>query len=76
MRYRRVVVAGGSYFFTVNVAERQGSLLVDYVDVLRDVVGAVKSRHPFEIDAMVVLPDHLHALWTLPVGDADYATMF
>lgn len=71
MRYRRVDVAGGTYFFTVNLAERKRTLLVDYVDVLRSVIREVKAKHPFPIDAMVILPDHLHAVWTLPVGDAD-----
>ncbi|HBZ30493.1 MAG TPA: transposase, partial [Nitrosomonas nitrosa] len=49
-------------------------LLVENVDVLRDAVRAVKQRHPFYIDAFVVLPDHLHAIWTLPKHDADFAT--
>ena len=74
MRYRRADVAGGTYFFTVNLAERKRTWLVDYVDVLRESIRVVKTRHPFHIDAMVILPDHLHALWTLPVGDADYPT--
>jgi putative transposase len=50
MRYRRARVNGGTYFFTVNLAERHRSLPVDYVDVLRKVVGMVKVRHPFTID--------------------------
>ena len=74
MRYRRANVAGGTYFFTVNLAERKRTLLVEHVDVLRTVIQKVKARHPFHIDAMVVLPDHLHALWTLPEGDCDYPT--
>ena len=72
MRYRRADIAGGTYFFTVNIAERGRTTLVDYVDVLRAVTREVKSRHPFHIDAMVILPDHLHALWTLPEGDCGY----
>lgn len=44
------------------------------MDVLRSVIREVKAKHPFHIDAMVILPDHLHAVWTLPVGDADYPT--
>lgn len=56
----------------MNIAERKRTLLVDFVDVLREVTQGVKSRHPFEIDAMVVLPDHLHTIWTLPEGDADF----
>jgi putative transposase len=72
MRYRRAYVTGGTYFFTVNLAERRRTLLTDHVDVLRSVMRKVKTRHPFDIDAMAVLPDHLHALWTLPKNDCDY----
>ncbi len=74
MRYRRAEMAGGTYFFTVNLAERKRTLLVDHVALLRMVVRKVRARHPFHIDAMVILPDHLHAVWTLPEGDADYPT--
>ena len=74
MRYRRVDVTGGTYFFTVNLAERKGTLLVDHVEVLRNALRDVKARYPFHLDAIVVLPDHLHAVWTLPVGDVDYPT--
>jgi len=74
MRYRRADVMGGTYFFTVNLAERGRRLLVEHVDVLRASVKNVKQRHPFHIDAFVVMPDHLHAIWTLPTGDADFAT--
>jgi putative transposase len=61
-------------FFTVNLAERDRCLLLDHVDFLRAVVQEVKRRHPFYIDAFVVLPDHLHAMWTLPEDDDDFAT--
>ncbi len=74
MRYRRANVTGGKYFFTVNLAERQNTLLVDEMDTLRNVINQLKRSHPFKIDAMVVLPDHLHMLWTLPVDDSDFAT--
>ena len=74
MCYRRADVTGGTYFFTVNLAERKGTLLVDHVEVLRNALRDVKARYPFHLDAMVILPDHLHALWTLPVGDVDYPT--
>lgn len=74
MRYRRADIPGASYFFTVNLADRSNSLLVDHVAVLREAVRVVKQRHPFHIDAFVVLPEHLHALWTLPENDADFAT--
>ena len=74
MRYRRVLSAGGTYFFTVNLAVRSSRLLVDRIDELRASVRGVKARHPFEIVAWVVLPHHLHAIWTLPLGDSDYST--
>mgnify|MGYP006289914027 FL=1 len=73
MRYRRVLIAGASFFFTVNLADRSARLLVERIADLREVVGDVRRAHPFEIVAWVVLPDHLHAVWTLPDGDADYA---
>lgn len=73
MRYRRTHVPGGTYFFTVNLLQRNTTLLTDHVDRLRRSVHQVKLRHPFQIDAMVVLPDHLHALWTLPENDADFS---
>lgn len=74
MRYRRADVKGETYFFTVNLAQRHLRLLLDHVGILREAVKTVKQRHPFHIDAFVVLPDHLHAIWTLPPDDADFAT--
>ena len=74
-QYRRIKIPGVTYFFTVNCAERQGNrLLVDNIDLLRQIFRKVKGTRPFQIDAMVVLPEHLHCLWTLPQGDADYKT--
>jgi putative transposase len=73
--YRRAWHPGGTYFFTVNLLERHGNdLLTRHIDVLRDVVRAVRRRHPFEIHAWVVLPDHLHCVIELPADDADFAT--
>lgn len=73
--YRRITMAGACYFFTVNCAERQNNaLLTEHIGLLRQVVRKVKKDHPFTIDAMVVLPEHLHCIWTLPEGDADYKT--
>jgi putative transposase len=72
--YRRNVVAGATFFFTVNLAERKSQLLVTHVDLLRDAFRYVKTRHPFVIDAIVMMPDHLHTIWTLPSGDTDYST--
>jgi len=74
MQYRRTDRTGATYFFTANLAERHKCLLVEYINELRLVVKMVKQRHPFEIDAMVVLPDHIHTTWTLPEGDKDYPT--
>jgi len=72
--YRRNRIEGGCYFFTVNMLEHyQNQLLVQQIDILRDVVKRVQVGHPFHIDGWVVLPDHMHCIWTLPQGDADYA---
>lgn len=67
-------MCGGTYFFTVNLAERNKTLLVDEIDILRATINRVKQNHPFKLDAMVVLPEHLHALMTLPKNDNDFAT--
>ena len=61
-------------FFTVTLADRRSRLLVDQVEALRAAVRATMAERPFRIDAWVVLPDHLHAVWTLPEDDADYST--
>jgi putative transposase len=74
MRYRRARAEGGTFFFTVNLADRSSTLLVDHADDLRHAIRTVRAAHPFEITAIVVLPEHLHCVWTLPVRDADYAT--
>ncbi|WP_430009518.1 REP-associated tyrosine transposase [Methylophaga lonarensis] len=73
MRYRRTDVAGASYFFTVNLQNRRQTLLTDHIALLRDCFRTVKQRHPFSIDAIVILPEHLHAIWTLPEDDADFS---
>ena len=72
-QYRRDSTAGGTWFFTVNLAERQSKRLVDEIHTLRAAFSSVRARHPFDVNAIVVLPDHIHAIWTLPEGDADYA---
>jgi putative transposase len=75
MRYRRAFTPGGSFFFTV-VTERRRPLLAsaDAVAVLREAFRRVQSQRPFKIDAIVILPDHLHCIWTLPPDDADFST--
>ena len=72
--YRRWYIPGGSYFFTV-VTYRRQPLLADpeSVNQLRGALRRVRSEWPFEIVGAVVLPDHIHFIWTLPPGDADYS---
>ena len=74
MQYRRADIKGGTYFFTVNLAKRQHTLLADHIHGLWEAILAVKGRHPFRLDALVVLPDHLHAIMTLPPGDNRFPT--
>ena len=60
-------------FFTVTLGDRTSQALVDHIDALRSAYGVVHARHPFETIAMVVMPDHLHAIWRLPPGDDRYS---
>ena len=71
--YRRARVPGATYFFTVNLRNRASNLLVREVALLRECVRATRTRHRFHIDAWVVLPEHMHCMWTMPAGDADFA---
>jgi putative transposase len=71
--YWRNFVPGGSYFFTVNLADRRSRLLTDKIALLRSAFRFVARRHPFTTEAVVVLPEHLHCIWTLPSGDAHFA---
>ena len=71
--YLRFRVPGGLYFFTVVTAGRQ-PLLIEHVDKLRLAFRPVRDRHPFRIEAAVILPDHLHCVWQLPDGDADFSS--
>jgi len=71
--YLRVRVPGGTYFFTVNLADRKRCLLVEHVDVLRESFHVTRAARPFDMLAVVILPDHLHCIWRLPEGDADNA---
>ena len=72
--YRRAKVNGSAFFFTVVLAERSSTLLVDKIDRLRNAYRLVRERRPFETIAICVLPDHIHAIWSLPEGDADFST--
>ncbi|HYF98364.1 MAG TPA: transposase [Coxiellaceae bacterium] len=73
MQYRRVKIPGVTYFFTVNLANRKSALLVEHVDKLKLSFKKVKEKHPFYVRGIVVLPDHLHVLMTLPSEDANYS---
>lgn len=72
-RYRRANTPGGTYFFTV-VTYRRREILTEPESraILREVIKEVKQRYPFTIDAWILLPDHLHSIWTLPPGDNDF----
>ena len=70
--YRRPDVTGATVFFTVALAARGSTLLVDEVERLRVAVRQTMAEQPFEVDAWVVLPDHMHAVWTMPAGDKAY----
>lgn len=72
--YRRNRIPGGTYFFTVNLADRRSDLLVREVEPLRAAIRAVRLRATFHIDAWVILPDHMHCIWTLPEHDTDYSS--
>ncbi len=67
--YRRCRIKGGCYFFTVNLADRKQTLLTEKIELLRESFRVVKEHHPFDIEAIVILPEHLHTIWTLPEGD-------
>ena len=72
--YRRDHTPGATWFFTVAIADRQSDLLVREIGHLRTAVRRVRGDWPFLIDAWVVLPDHMHVLWTLPQGDHNFST--
>jgi putative transposase len=71
--YIRPRVTGATVFFTVALADRGSDLLVREIGALRGAVAAVRGARWFGIDAWVVLPDHMHAVWTLPEGDRDFS---
>jgi putative transposase len=73
VRYRRNWLHGGTYFFTLVLADRRSTALVDNIAALRLAFRATQQERPFTIDAIVVLPDHLHAIFTLPQDDFDFA---
>ncbi|NPV85718.1 MAG: transposase [Anaerolineae bacterium] len=73
MQYRRVFVPGGTFFFTLVTFNRQKIFALQHpINLLRQAFRYTMQRHPFTINAIVILPDHLHAVWTLPESDSDY----
>jgi putative transposase len=71
--YRRAWIPGGCWFFTVNLLDRSSTMLTERIEALREAVQWTLQRYPFQTDAFVVLPDHVHAVWTLPPSDADFS---
>ena len=73
-QYIRAFVPGGTFFFTVTLLERRRELVTEHIDKLREAFKAARQRRPFTIEAIVILSDHLHCIWTLPSGDAYFST--
>jgi putative transposase len=73
VHYRRNLIPGGTFFFTVTLADRRSKILVEQIACLRSTFREVRRRRPFTIDAIVVLPDHLHIVMTLPRKDSDFS---
>ncbi len=75
MRYRRSQTKGATFFFTVVTCRRRKILCHDTnITLIKEAFKYVKGRHPFTIDAIVVIPDHIHCIWTLPEKDSDFST--
>ena len=74
VQYRRNLINGGTYFFTVTLLNRQSKLLIEQIEALREAVKSIVQTQPFEIIAWVVLPDHIHTVWKLPNGDCNYSS--
>jgi putative transposase len=72
--YRNNRVPGGTFFFTVRLLDRGSTLLTDHISAFGEAMRQARARKPFHVDAWVVLPDHAHAIWTLPPGDHDCAS--
>jgi putative transposase len=73
VRYRRNFVPGGTFFFTLTLADRRSSVLVDHIGLLRAAFRNTRERRSLAVDAIVILPDHLHAILSLPAGDSDFS---
>ena len=73
VNYRRVLIPGGSFFFTLALRDRTADTLVRHIAHLRESFCLVRFKQPWRTEAIVIMPDHLHALWALPQGDTDYS---
>jgi putative transposase len=73
VNYRRAKIAGSTYYFTLTLRDRKSDLFVKHVDLLREAMKNVHERQLFTINAIVIMPEHLHTIWTLPDGDIDYS---
>ena len=73
VNYRRAQQPGGTFFFTLTLSDRSSALLTEHVDALRSAFRDEQLKKPFKIDAIVILPEHLHCIWTLPDGDTDFS---
>jgi putative transposase len=71
--YRRNRIAGATCFFTITLHDRHSTALTDQIVALGSAMRTCRSRHPFSLTAIVVLPDHIHCVWSLPEGDSDYS---
>jgi putative transposase len=71
--YRRVRIKGGTYFFTVNLDNRNSRLLIEHYKLLSASIKKIKKARPFLMPGWVILPDHFHCLWTLPEKDDDFS---
>lgn len=72
--YRRFYVPAASWFFTVNLAQRRNNhLLVEEIGLLREAFRMLRNVKPFRMEAVVIMPDHLHYIWTLPPRDANFS---
>jgi putative transposase len=73
VQYRRNWLPGGTFFFTATLLDRRSRILTEHINFLRQAFRSARNKALFQVVAVVVLPDHLHTIWTLPEGDADYA---
>ncbi len=71
--YRRNYIKGGTFFFTVKLADPKSNLLIEHIDLLREAYQFVQQKYPFKTEAICILPNHIHCIWTLPEDDSNYS---